>query len=142
MLLLPVRVIIPAGKYVVFFSDRLSRGNIATSVADVSFVFIGNCIHCLAITDVNYIIAIAGVIEFSVVIFSTISSAFFVCKTSQIIFIFIRYGITSSGACVTMIQLIGRTMICSAAFSRENLHIIICGFTAISSLWAIEGSTI
>ena len=84
------RVGIPGVKHVVFFSDRLSRGFIFASVADVSFVLIGSCIHCLAITDVNYIIAIAGVIEVCFIIITTISRAsdYITSKSCDIITIF------------------------------------------------------
>ena len=84
------RVGIPAGKHVIFFSDRRSRGNIAASVADVRFIFIGSFIHCLAITDVNYIVAIAGVIEVCSIIITSISraSVYITSKSCDIITIF------------------------------------------------------
>ena len=85
------RVGIPAGKHIVLFSSRRYGRFVGIArTADISFIFIGSCIHYLAITDVNYIIAIAGVIEFCSIIITTIfrASVYITSKSCDIITIF------------------------------------------------------
>ena len=88
-------------------------------------------ILCVAFVDEDDVVAVAGIVELSVIVTLFIIGSFFIGETSNVILIFLCDTIPGSWRSITMVQLVGNSALANrTSLSRENLYIIVCCFAS------------
>ena len=84
-----------------------------------------------AIVDEDNVVAVAGVVEFGVVIIAAKAGSFFIGKTGDRISIFLCDNISPARRGIAMVQLVGNSaLVDRTSLSRENLCIVVCRFAS------------
>ena len=88
-------------------------------------------ILCVAFVDEDDVVAVAGIVELSVIVTLFIIGSFFIGETSNVILIFLCDTIPGSWRSITMVQLVGNSALANrTSLSRENLYIVVCCFAS------------
>ena len=143
--LLRRRVRVPAAEAIIFLAGGLGRGRIASRVRNALFELLGYGVYRLAAADVDDVVAVAGVVEFGVVIVIFYLGAWRAIKSKagNRVLIFLGYSIACARAGILMMQLIGDAANhCFAALARKHLYIVVGRFGAVAGLRAIEFSAV
>ena len=91
-----------------------------------------------AVVDEDNVVAVAGVVEFGVIIPSAVLRSLFVGKSGYGIFVFLCNRIPSSGRGIVVMFFIGNTIVSCSCLSRKNLYIIIRRLTALGNLGSVK----
>ena len=110
---------------------------------NIRLVLIFNSSGCRTIININDVILVAGIVEFSAVITAAILCARFVGKALDSVLVFFCNGIASPRGCISMVQLIGHAILgLCARFSVQHFHIVISFRFSRTGLRAVEGRAI
>ena len=134
----------PAAKDIILHASGFDSGRIASRVRNALFELLGSGVYRLAAAHVYDVVAVAGVVEFGVVVgfvcrgtWSAIKS-----KAGNRVLIFHGYAVACARAGILMMQLIGNAANRFAALARKHFYIVVGGFGATAGLRAIEGRAI
>ena len=83
-----------------------------------------------AVVDEDNVVAVAGVVEFGVIIPSAVLRSLFVGKSGYGIFVFLCNRIPGSRRNIAVVFLVSDTMVCCTSLSREHLYVIVCCFAS------------
>ena len=134
----------PAAKVIILHAGGFDSGRIASRVRNALFELLGSGVYRLAAAHVYDVVAVAGVVEFGVVIVIFYLGAWRAIKSKagNRVLIFHGYGIACSRAGIRMVQLIGDAANRFAALARKHFYIVVGRFGAVAGLRAIEGRAI
>ena len=135
----------PAAKVIILHAGGFDSGRIASRVRNALFELLGSGVYRLAAAHVYDVVAVAGVVEFGVVIVSSYLGAWRAIKSKagNRVLIFHGYVIACARAGILMMQLIGDAANrCVAALTRKHLYIVVGGRSAVTCLRAIEFSAV
>ena len=123
-------VIIPTSKLVTRRHTGRPGGFIAYA-AQRLLVLHGLRLFRSAVVDEDNVVAVAGVVEFGVVIIAAKAGSFLIGKTGDRISIFLCDNISPARRGIAMVQLVGNSaLVDRTSLSRENLYIVVCRFAS------------
>ena len=134
----------PAAKVIILHAGGFDSGRIASRVRNALFELLGDGIYRLAAAHVYDVVAVAGVVEFGVVVASACRGTWSAIKSKagNWVLIFHGYSIACARAGIRMMQLIGDAANRYAGLSRQHFYIVVSGFGAAAGLRAIEFSAV
>ena len=138
------RVGMPAAKIIILHAGGFDSGRIASRVRNALFELLGDGIYRLAAAHVYDVVAVAGVVEFGVVVASAYRGTWRAIKSKagNRVLIFHGYSIACARAGIRMVQLIGDAANRFAALARKHFYIVVGRFGVAAGLRAIEGRAI
>ena len=123
-------VIIPTSK-LVSRRHTVRPGGFIAHAAQRLLILHGLRLFRSTVIDEDNVVAVAGVVEFGVVIIATKAGSFLIGKTGDRISIFLCDNISPARRGIAMVQLVGNSAIGNrTSLSRENLYIIVCCFAS------------
>ena len=123
-------VIIPTSKLVTR-RHTVRPGGFIAHAAQRLLVLHGLRLFRSAVVDEDNVVAVAGVVEFGVIIIAAKAGSFLIGKTGDRISIFLCDNISPARRGIAMVQLVGNSaLVDRTSLSRENLCIVVCRFAS------------
>ena len=134
----------PAAKVIILHAGGFDRGRIASRVRNALFELLGSGVYRLTAAHIDDVVAVAGVVEFGVVVAIACLGTWIAIKSKagNRVLIFHGYSIACARAGIRMMQLIGAAANRFAGLSRQHFYIVMGRFGAAAGLRAIEFSAV